>query len=158
VEFSESGGVQLQAPPTLTVRFLRDIPPPPCSLAEFMMAGGNASTSSGTVLATDRFSTNSDRGYNVQRTYKVTDICGESATCEQQIVVQETGCTLSITNCSPRRIVLSVFGGAGDKYAILRSTNLVDWVRLHTNTIPFSFEDQNNAQDVSRYYRALYLP
>ena len=158
VEFSEGGGLQLCAPPNVTVRFPRDIPTAPSSLAEFMMAGGNASTSSGTVVAADRFTTNNNRGYSIQRTYEVTDICGESATCEQLVVVQETGCTLSITNCSPRRTVLSVLGGAGDKYAILRSTNLIDWVFLHTNTVPFSFEDQNNAQDSCRFYRALYLP
>jgi hypothetical protein len=158
VEFSESGGLQLLAPANITVRCLRDIPPAATNLATFVAAGGNASTSSGTVVTSDRLVPNTRGGYTLQRTYKVTDICGEWAISDQLIAVLEGCCTLSISNCSPQGTVLLLTGAAGDKYALLRSTNLVEWVALHTNTAPFSFEDKNSLRDKCRFYRALYLP
>jgi len=158
VGFSEAGGLQLLAPPHLTVRRWREVPAAATNLEEMIAAGGNASTSSGIISNYDQFFRHTAGGNGIERTYCVTDVCGASAISQQIITVQETGCTLCISDRAAQRTVLSVTGDTGDKYAILRSTNLVRWESLHTNTTPFSFVDTNSAADACRFYRALYVP
>ena len=52
----------------------------------------------------------------------------------------------------------TVSGIAGQRYVVQASTNLLNWIPLQTNTLPFLFTDKNAAGFKQRYYRALYLP
>jgi hypothetical protein len=52
----------------------------------------------------------------------------------------------------------SVTGYSGLRYAVLASTNLVDWLPLLTNASPFAFSDPDTLLFPKRFYRALYLP
>jgi hypothetical protein len=49
----------------------------------------------------------------------------------------------------------SVNGGSGNSYVIEASTNLISWIPLETNTIPFQFTDENANQFSRRFYRAV---
>ena len=50
-----------------------------------------------------------------------------------------------------------VTGDVGQPYVVQRSTNLLDWISLKTNTVPFLFTDTNAARFSNRFYRAFYL-
>jgi len=52
----------------------------------------------------------------------------------------------------------TVSGVAGQRYVVQASTNLLNWIPLQTNTLPFLFTDTNAVKFKQRYYRALYLP
>lgn len=49
----------------------------------------------------------------------------------------------------------TVTGTAGDPYAVEASTNLVNWIVLTTNTVPFNFVDTNASHFSRRFYRAV---
>lgn len=48
----------------------------------------------------------------------------------------------------------TVNGVAGSQYVVEASTNLVKWVRIATNTVPFAFSDPNSSQYSQRFYRS----
>lgn len=48
-------------------------------------------------------------------------------------------------------------GPAGTNFAIEASVDLINWVRLQTNTAPFTFIDPNASQFPNRYYRTVNL-
>ncbi len=48
-----------------------------------------------------------------------------------------------------------VSGTTGIKYAVEASVDLINWVRLQTNTAPFTFTDPDASQFPSRYYRTI---
>jgi len=48
----------------------------------------------------------------------------------------------------------SVNGQAGAQYVVEASTNLVNWVRMATNTVPFAFTDPDSAKYPQRFYRS----
>jgi hypothetical protein len=52
----------------------------------------------------------------------------------------------------------TVTGTTGYPYAVEASTNLVNWIILGTNTVPFSFVDTNANQFSRRFYRAVPAP
>ena len=47
---------------------------------------------------------------------------------------------------------------SGTTYVIEASTDLVNWVPVHTNTAPFTFVDTNASQFDQRFYRSVYAP
>ena len=49
----------------------------------------------------------------------------------------------------------TVTGTTGDPYAVEASTNLVNWIILTTNTVPFNFVDTNAGHFSRRFYRAV---
>jgi hypothetical protein len=51
-----------------------------------------------------------------------------------------------------------VVGIAGSNYAVLASTNCVDWVPVITNSSPFTFVETNASSFPARFYRAVYVP
>jgi hypothetical protein len=53
---------------------------------------------------------------------------------------------------------IGVTGVPGYRYAVLGTTNFVNWSFLQTNYAPFSFVDTNAAALTDRFYRAQYLP
>jgi hypothetical protein len=52
---------------------------------------------------------------------------------------------------------LSVNGIPGHLYEVQASTNMIDWMPLHTNTAPFLFVDPDAGKFQQRFYRTLYL-
>jgi hypothetical protein len=68
---------------------------------------------------------------------------------------------LSSLNPTVSNFRLSLFGSAGQKFAIQASTNLTDWADIFTSafvTNTFSFSDQESQNLTFRYYRVLALP
>ena len=55
-------------------------------------------------------------------------------------------------------IQFTVAGVPGFNYAVLASTNLIDWVPLVTNTSPFIFTDTNTSSFQQQFYRSIYTP
>ncbi len=53
---------------------------------------------------------------------------------------------------------MQVSGVPGQPYAVWASTNLLDWMPLLTNPVPFLFTDTNAAGFPLRFYRGLYQP
>jgi hypothetical protein len=50
-----------------------------------------------------------------------------------------------------------VNGVPGYQYAVLASSNLLDWCGLLTNASPFTFTDTNSPACPQQFYRAQYL-
>jgi Immunoglobulin domain/Immunoglobulin I-set domain len=55
-------------------------------------------------------------------------------------------------------IQFTVAGVPGFNYAVLASTNMMDWVPLTTNISPFVFIDTNTSGNPQQFYRTLYMP
>jgi hypothetical protein len=47
---------------------------------------------------------------------------------------------------------------AGYQYIVFGTTNLVDWVALKTNTVPFTFTDDSATNYLYRFYRTQFKP
>ncbi len=54
--------------------------------------------------------------------------------------------------------VINASGLAGYTYAVQASTNLVDWVTIQTNPVPFRFADPDAQLFRTRFYRTLLVP
>jgi Fibronectin type III domain len=63
--------------------------------------------------------------------------------------------TLNSAIYSTSQFSFAVNGINGSEYVVEASTNLVNWVPLETNTIPFTFVDTNAPQFARRFYQAL---
>jgi len=61
----------------------------------------------------------------------------------------------------PRRTTdgfcVELAGSPGRRYAVLASTNLVDWMPLEAGVSPFAVQDSNAAAGSQRFYRAVLL-
>jgi len=60
-------------------------------------------------------------------------------------------------SASAGQFSFAVNGSAGSQYVVEASTNLIDWVSLETNTVPFAFVDPDAANFGQRFYQALPL-
>ena len=82
-------------------------------------------------------------------TYSViaTNIAGVTNSINAVLTVYPTAApSLCSAGCSNNgQFHLQVTGVPGYKYAILASTNLINWSALQTNTAPFTFMDTNAA-------------
>lgn len=47
---------------------------------------------------------------------------------------------------------------AGDSFAVEVSVDMINWVRIQTNTAPFTFVDSSSSQFSYRFYRTVKLP
>jgi autotransporter-associated beta strand protein len=73
--------------------------------------------------------------------YTVMDGRGEKRTRTVTIQVSDSVGRVTITNIGGGQITMSFTGIAGQDYVVQRSSNLVDWVRLATNTAPATGPD-----------------
>jgi hypothetical protein len=64
--------------------------------------------------------------------------------------------TLSSPGLVGSQFRFSVTGTAGMQYAVEGSTNLINWVRLVTNTSPFTYTQTNPSAFPMRFYRAVH--
>jgi len=158
VEFSQLGGLKVQAPPPIAVQRLGDLPAPILKLTDFLGAGGNASSSAGTLMSADTVEPNGARGYEAKRDYTLSDACGESSTCQQIIIVRETACTLSVSRGPKGEAAFVLTGLPGSRYAVLATTNFISWVSLRTNSAPFTWVEPAPSGLPYRFYRAVLLP
>jgi Fibronectin type III domain len=56
------------------------------------------------------------------------------------------------------RCSFTVSGVPGYQYVVEMSTNLVNWIPVATNTVPFTFVVTNTSQFHQQFYRAAYFP
>jgi hypothetical protein len=66
--------------------------------------------------------------------------------------------TLESPACANGQYAFVVSGASGYKYTVQASTDLVNWVSIHTNTAPFTFVDTNAGQFNQRFYRSIFNP
>ena len=66
--------------------------------------------------------------------------------------------TLGSTAYDNGRYAFMVSGAVGYKYVVQVSTDLVNWVSIQTNTVPFTFVDTNAGQFSQRFYRSIFNP
>jgi hypothetical protein len=153
VNFSQSGGTPISCPPALVVQNLSQVPAPERTVAAFLAADGLVADTAGTLAASDIIATNSFGHYLITRNYSLTDICGQTTSCQQSIAVVPL---ISVLGCDSGHLTFAMNGQPGHPYAIQASTNLVNWVNLVTNTAPYSFVDSTGLP--YRFYRAFLLP
>ena len=100
VVFSQSGALLLSCPPTTSVQCLVDVPVGATTLAQFLAQGGVVSGSSGTVSFSDSFVPGAYPGDGtITRLYTVASTCGQTNTCSQTIVVDDTTAPM-ISTCA----------------------------------------------------------
>lgn len=73
---------------------------------------------------------------------------------EATFVIPESA-TLTSARLSSGQFSFTVNGTSGARYAILASTNLVDWFPVQTNTAPFTFVETNTAGRNRCFYRTV---
>ena len=56
---------------------------------------------------------------------------------------------------APSQFSCQVVGPLGSQYVVEASTDLVNWVELQTNSVPFTFVDTNSSNFSLRFYRTL---
>jgi hypothetical protein len=76
---------------------------------------------------------------------------------ETSYTVPMTWAVLEAANKTGKQFSFSVTGVTSSQYVVQASTNLVKWVNLQTNTVPFTFVDTNSAGFARRFYRTYYL-
>ncbi len=65
---------------------------------------------------------------------------------------------LTLTTHASGQYAFTVTGSAGCNYVVQASTDLLAWVSLQTNAVPFTFVDTNAANFPQRYYRSFFAP
>jgi hypothetical protein len=73
-------------------------------------------------------------------------------------VAPSVAATLTALPGSAGQFSFSVSGTSGYQFVVQSSTNLIDWVSVQTNTVPFTFTDTNAASLPQCFYRTFYLP
>jgi Immunoglobulin domain/Fibronectin type III domain len=68
-------------------------------------------------------------------------------------VYSTTAATLTPAPSVNGRFALSVSGVPDHQYVVQASTNLVDWISMQTNIVPFTFVDANAGHFQQRFYR-----
>ena len=56
-----------------------------------------------------------------------------------------------------KQFSFAVSGITGSQYVVEASTNLINWVPLETNSVPFNFTDPKASSFDQRFYQALPL-
>ncbi len=160
VEYSQSGRAFIACPGPIHVRTVDEIPPAATTLAEFLAAGGTASTKAGMLTCSNYPAVLVPGNQTVYRTYFLTDSCGQTAVSTQEIIVVVDRPTMKLLSYSKssHEPMLSVSGATGLRYAIRATTNFVDWEMLVTNTVPYDFTDVNAPAMGARFYQCIWLP
>jgi hypothetical protein len=82
----------------------------------------------------------------------------ESDFSEEMVYVAPAAATMTATaSQAPGQFSFTVSGTAGAKYVVQASTNLMDWVSVQTNTVPFTFTNPNTAALARCFYRTASL-
>jgi len=65
--------------------------------------------------------------------------------------------TLTPTAHAPGQFALSIGGTVGRQYVVQASTDMVHWVSVATNRVPFTFMDPDAGKFPARFYRSVFL-
>jgi hypothetical protein len=106
------------------------------------------------LLTLKNITTNQSGIYSVT----VTDLYGSTNSTANMTVYATPTAKLAPTVSAGGQYAMTVVGVTGFKYVVEASTNLVNWVPVHTNTAPFTFVDPNAGQFDHRFYRTVYAP
>jgi hypothetical protein len=90
-----------------------------------------------------------------------TDLALNTSACSFDIAVlggPSMQANLRIVELSGPVATLQLTSSPPGRFAILTSTNLVDWAGVYTNASPFTFRHTNVPAARCRFFRALYLP
>lgn len=90
--------------------------------------------------------------YFAASTYEKTGT--ESGLSNQTSYVVPLSPVLSSLGSAGGLFSFAISGATGKQCVIQASTNLLNWISLHTNTAPFTFVDTNAPRFNQRYYRA----
>jgi hypothetical protein len=69
----------------------------------------------------------------------------------------DAAATLTPVPCVTGQFALNISGVTNDQCVVQASTNLVDWVSVQTNTVPFTFVDSDASQFSQRFYHTVNL-
>ncbi len=76
---------------------------------------------------------------------------------EVSYTVPQPSVTITNTSMVNGQYSFTATGQINGQFVIQASTNLSDWIPLQTNTLPFTFVDNNAGSFSQRYYRTVYL-
>jgi hypothetical protein len=88
----------------------------------------------------------------------VSNSAGVTSSTKAHLSVVTPNGNLRVVGLSAGEVTLEVSGPAGNRFALLTSTNLVTWAGIYTNTTPFRFAHATVAGIDCRFYRALRVP
>jgi hypothetical protein len=116
--------------------------------------GTNLPAAVSSVLTLSNVTTNQAGTYSVM----VYNSTGSTSSTATLTVYATAAATLASTAHADGQYALVVAGVPGYNYVVQASTDLVNWVPVHTNTAPFTFVDTNAGQFGQRFYRSVYAP
>lgn len=121
---------------------------------QWQFNSANLSMANDATLTLKSVSTSQSGAYRVI----VSNESGNTVSSPMILTVYPTAAaTLAATAHPEGQFNFSVNGVPGYQYEVQASTNLADWIPLHTNAAPFVFIDSNAGKFKQRFYRALYV-
>ena len=88
----------------------------------------------------------------------VSNFAGVTSSAAARLSVITPKGNLRIVDFRRGEVTLEASGPAGNRFAILTSTNLADWAALKTNSVPFTLRHTNPPSLGWRFYRAQPVP
>jgi PKD repeat protein len=116
--------------------------------------GASLASATNAALTISNVTTNQAGTYSVA----VSNAAGSTNSTATLLVYTSATSTLASAAHASGQFALSVAGVSGYQYVVQASTNMVNWVPLQTNTVPFTFVDTNASQFSRRFYRSVSLP
>jgi hypothetical protein len=116
--------------------------------------GTNLTSATGPVLTLSKITTNQAGIYSVT----ASDGRVSTSWAATLTVYATAAAKLAPATHASGQYALAVAGVPGYKYVVQGSTNLVNWVPMQTNTVPFTFVDTNAGKFRQRFYRSIYAP
>lgn len=97
--------------------------------------------------------TDSSAGQFSQRFYRAFNYANSVSNNSVGVKVFLAAATLTQAAYANGQYSFNISGVSGNQYVVQASTNMVDWVSVQTNTVPFIFTDTNAGQYSQRFYR-----
>jgi hypothetical protein len=89
---------------------------------------------------------------------EVSNFAGTTSSGRARLTVLGGEGSLKVIDCSATTVTLRMSGPVDNRFAVVTSTNLADWVGLWTNAAPFTLVHTNFPRVNWRFYRALPVP
>ena len=107
---------------------------------QWQLNGTNVDGATNAALTLNNITSDEAGNYTITVTNLVGSVTSSNATLSVYATAAATmdGCALSADTC----FQFQVAGVPGFNYAVLASTNMIDWVPLITNTSPFTFVER----------------
>jgi hypothetical protein len=88
----------------------------------------------------------------------VSNLAGTISSKPAQLTVLDPVATLRVVEWRAGEVTLQLTAGTGAQFALLTSTDFINWVGLHTNAAPFTYVHTGIPWSRYRFYRALPVP